>query len=94
MKKPTKPGWYWFLPDHHCPTPTGLLRTDRPAVLLVGVDKVTRDMPPARLVVRFSQVMMFCDDMSGDWEEIPEPKWMIDEAKKRWLTKFIKEKHE
>ena len=51
--QPQRVGWYWFLPDENCATPTGLLRLDKPVVVLVGVDKVTRDMPPARFVVRF-----------------------------------------
>ena len=84
---PNRVGWYWFLPDEHCPTPTGLLRVDRPVVVLVGVDKVTRDMPPARFVVRFPQGMMFVDDMSGDWEQIDEPKRMKQEAMKRITSK-------
>lgn len=78
--RPSKPGWHWFLPDEKCPTPTGLLRIDTPVVLLVGVDKVTRDMPPARLVVRFSSGMMYVDDMSGDFEPIAKPERMKKEA--------------
>lgn len=74
--RPQRVGWYWFLPDANCNTPTGILRMDRPVVLLVGVDKVTRDMPPARFVVRFSQAMLYCDDMSGDWEPIAPPSRM------------------
>ena len=84
--KPQRVGWYWFLPDEHCPTPTGLLRLDKPVVLLVGVDKVTRDMPPQRFVVRFSTGMMFVDDMSGDWEPIEEPERMKQEALKRIIA--------
>lgn len=81
--KPNKPGWYWFLPDENCPTPTGLLRLDKPVVVLVGVDKVTRDMPPSRCVVRFPNEMLYCDDMSGDWERIEEPKAMAKKARSR-----------
>lgn len=85
---PRFPGWYWFLPDERCPTPTGLLRLDKPVIVLVGQDKFTRDMPPARLVVRFGQVAtLYVDDMSGDWEPITEPKYMQKKAMKR-----IKEK--
>ncbi len=85
--KPQRVGWYWFLPDESCPTPTGLLRPDKPVVVLVGVDKVTRDMPPSRFVVRFPQAMMFVDDMSGDWEPIEEPWRMRQEALKRIMAK-------
>ena len=60
---------------------------DKPVVLLVGVDKVTRDMPPQRFVVRFSTGMMFVDDMSGDWEPIEEPERMKQEALKRIIAK-------
>lgn len=87
MSKPTKPGWYWFLPDEKCPTPTGLLRLDKPAVLLVGVDKFTHDGPPAKLIVRFSFGEMLIDDMSGDWEPIEEPKRMQREAMRRIANK-------
>lgn len=83
MTKPQRVGWHWFLPDEHCPMPTGLLRLDRPVVLLVGVDKFTRDMPPSRFVVQFPQGTMFVDDMSGDWERIEVPKRMEEEAIKR-----------
>ena len=82
---PQRVGWYW--PDENCPTPTGLLRLDKAVVVLVGVDKVTRDMPPARLVVRFPQAMLFVDDMSGDWEPIEEPKRMKQECMKRLMAK-------
>lgn len=85
--KPQRIGWYWFLPDEHCATPTGVLRLDKPVVVFVGVDKVTRDMPPARFVVRFPQAMLFVDDMSGDWEPIVEPKRMKQEALKRIMAK-------
>lgn len=77
---PKRPGWYWFLLDETCPTPTGLLRLDKPVVVLVGQDKYTQDMPPARLMVRFSTGMMYVDDLSGDWEPIKEPRWMEREA--------------
>ena len=84
---PNKVGWYWFLPDEKCPTPTGLLRLDRAVVILVGVDKVTRDMPPARFVVRFPQATYFVDELSGDWEPIEEPKRMRQESLKRIMAK-------
>ncbi len=85
---PTKPGWYWFLPNENCPTPTGLLRLDRPVVLMVGADKMTRDMPPPRLVVRFSAtVVMFVDDTAGDWEPIEAPEQMRQEAARRLADK-------
>lgn len=88
--KPKRTGWYWFLPDENCPTPTGLLRLDKPVVVLVGPDKFTRDMPPARLVVRFSAtIMLYVDDMSGDWESCKEPKRMLRESMRR-----LKEKRE
>jgi len=35
---PKREGWYWFLPDENCVTPTGLLRLDKPVVVLVGSD--------------------------------------------------------
>ena len=73
---PQKVGWYWFLPDERCASITGILRIDRPVVVLVGVDKVTRDMPPARFVVRFPNVTLYVDDMSGDWEAIQPPERM------------------
>lgn len=84
--QPKRVGWYWFLPDEHCPTPTGLLRIDRPVVVLVGVDKVTRDMPPARFVVRFPNADIYVDDMTGDWEEIAEPKAMRAKAMTRLIA--------
>ena len=83
MNKPTGVGWYWFLPDERCMTPTGLLRLDKPVPLLVGVDKVTRDMPPARLVVRFLGVTLYVDDLLGDWEPLVEPERMKQEAIRR-----------
>jgi len=88
MNKPTNPGWHWFLPDEKCPVPAGttMLRIDKPVVVLVGVDKPTRDMPPARLVVRFPTGTLFVDDMSGDWEPIHEPERMQNEAMKRWSS--------
>lgn len=86
--KPTKPGWYWFLPDENCPTPTGLIRLDKPVVLLVSPDKYTRDMPPARLWVRFSTGPIYVDELSGDFEPIKEPKRM-----QRIAMQRIKAKH-
>lgn len=88
--KPQRSGWHWFLPDDECPTPTGFLRIDTPVVVLVGVDKVTRDMPPARLVVRFPQGMLYVDDMSGDWEEIKTPQHMKDMARTRLISNMGK----
>lgn len=85
--KPNKPGWYWFLPDEHCHTPTGLLRIDTPVVVLVGVDKITRDMPPARLVVRFPQGSLYVDEMTGDWERITKPEYMHRKALERLMGK-------
>ncbi len=85
--RPNGPGWYWFLPDEHCPTPTGLLRIDQPVVVLVGPDKYTRDGPPANLVVRFPQGTLGCDAMSGEWERIPVPKFMQAIARERWSNK-------
>ena len=75
MKRPSKPGHYWFLPDPSMEVPEGLnaLRIDMPIVLLVGQDKLTRDMPPPRLVVRFPGMMLYVDDMPGMWEEIKAP---------------------
>ena len=67
---PKRLGWYWFLPDEKCPSPTGLLRLDSPVVVLVGQCPYTD-----RLVVRFRpNVMMYVDDMSGDWEICKKPK--------------------
>lgn len=81
--KPQKAGWYWFLPDERCPTPTGLLRLDKAVVLLVGVDDVTRGVSLPRLIVRLSTATLLVDDMSGDWEPIEEPERMRQEASKR-----------
>lgn len=84
--KPQRVGWYWFLPDEHCKTLTGILRIDRPVVVLVGVDKATRDMPPAaRFVVRFPTGMLYVDDMSGDWELIEPPRHMQQLASSRFM---------
>lgn len=84
MGKPEKPGWYWFLPDENCPTPTGLLRIDRPVVVLVGQESYDRAGPPKKLVVRFSwDNMLFVDEMSGDWEQCREPNRMRQKAMKR-----------
>lgn len=86
---PKQPGWYWFLPDENCPTPTGLLRLDRPVIVLVGQDKYTHDGPPARLVVRFgSNCVLYASDMSGDWEPCKEPKRMQREAMGRIKAKM------
>lgn len=90
MNIPNRAGWYWFLPDEKCPTPTGLLRLDKPVVLLVGVDKVTRDMPPARFVVRFPTGTMYVEDMSGDWKPIEEPMEMRRLAKQRMIESVKK----
>ena len=82
--RPSRPGWNWFLPDENCPTPTGLLRLDKPVVVLVGQDEYTRDGPPPRLVVRFgASLMLYVDDMTGDWERCKEPKRMTRKAMKR-----------
>ena len=86
---PQRPGWYWFLPDSKCPTPTGLIRIDKPVVLLVGQDKVTRDGHPPKLCVRFPGSMLFVENMSGDWEPIEEPKRMKREATRRIVAKQI-----
>lgn len=81
MKQPNSTGWYWFLPNEHCKTPTGFLRTDTPVVLLVGVNKMTRDMPPPKLVVRFSNEVQICvEELTGDWEHIQPPKYMKTKA--------------
>ena len=82
-RKPNRPGWYWFLPDENCPTPTGFLRLDRPAVLLVSQDKYTRDMPSAKFVVKFPSGTISVDDLSGDWERLKEPYWMQRKVLKR-----------
>jgi len=88
--QPKRPGWYWFLPDENCPTPTGLLRLDKPVVLLVGQEKYTHDGSPNRLVVRFGRDnILYVSEMSGDWEPCKEPKRMQREAMRR-----IKEKHD
>ena len=87
MNLPKRPGWYWFLPAFGCPTPTGLLRLDKPVVVLVGQDKYSRDMPPAELVVRFSTCMLYVEDMSGDWEPCKEPRRMRREALRRCSAK-------
>lgn len=84
--KPTRPGWHWFLPDERCPTPTGLLRIDKPVVLLVGPERFTRD-GRSRLVVRFPNATLYVDDMSGDWERIDEPPLMKRKAMERWARK-------
>lgn len=86
-KTPQIVGWYWFLPDENHLTPTGQLRRDIPVILLVGVDKVTRDMPPARLVVRFGSAMIYVDNMSGDWELIKAPQRMKNESLSRIMGK-------
>lgn len=93
MNKPNRVGWHWFLPDINCPTPdwTSLIRIDKPVILLVGVDKFTRDMPPARLIVRFPQGSAYVDDLHGDWEQIDEPERMTKEAKRRVLKKLLRE---
>ena len=85
--KPKVTGWYWFLPDEKCPTPTGLLRVDKPVVVLVGSDNFHR-AENSRLVVRFSNAMLYVDDMSGDWELIKEPKRMTDESIRRIKKKL------
>lgn len=77
MTPPRRPGWYWFLPDENCPTPTGLLRLDKPVVVLVGQLKYTHDGKPSRLVVRFGMNnMLYVDEMSGHWQAVKEPKFM------------------
>jgi hypothetical protein len=86
---PKRPGWYWFLPDERCPTPTGFLRTDTPVVVLVGADKYTRDGPPARMVVRFPQATFYVEDMTGDWESCVEPPFMSMKARERWKAKHV-----
>ena len=83
MSIPKRSGWYWFLPDSKCPTPTGLLRLDKPVVVLVGQDKFSRDMPPPKFVVRFSTCMLYVEDMSGDWEACKEPRRMRREVVRR-----------
>lgn len=82
---PKKTGWYWFLPNEKCPTPSGLLRLDRPVVVLVGEDKNPFG-GKSRLVVRFAVGMMYVDDMKGDWEQLREPKRMTQEVNKRILA--------
>lgn len=85
---PKRPGWYWFLPDEKCPTPTGLLRLDKPVVVLVGQESYDRAGPPKRLVVRFGPTnMLYVDEMSGDWEACKEPKRMQREAMRRIKAK-------
>lgn len=81
---PNKTGWYWFLPDEHCVTPTGLLRMDKPVVLLVGTYKQTRDGDPGPLVVRFPSCTYEVTELTGEWERIEEPKRMADVARSRW----------
>lgn len=86
LMRPNRPGWYWFLPDKACPTPTGLLRLDKPVVLLVGQELYNLEGPVKRLVVRFGlgpTNMLYVDDMSGDWEVCKEPKRMRREALRR-----------
>jgi hypothetical protein len=92
--KPTRPGWYWFLPDEHCPTPTGLLRLDKPVVVLVGVERLTRDGPPPPLVVRFPQGTLCCNEMSGDWSRIEAPKAIQDIAVARMVDRDYQRDHE
>jgi len=82
-KQPTSTGWYWFLPDENCPTPTGLLRIDMPVVVLVGQERFDRAGPPPRLVVRFTMKTMYCDELSGDWVKIKAPRAMHNKAIKR-----------
>lgn len=91
MSKPHQVGWYWFLPDANCPTPTGLLRLDKPVVVLVGQDKATHD-GYRHFVVRFQSAVLPVENMSGDWEAIPEPKRMQREAMRRVTEKLTKPK--
>ena len=83
-ERPKAPGWYWFLPDERCPTPTGFLRIDMPVVVLVGQEHFTRHEDPPRLLVRFTRDALFVDDMSGDWAPIEAPAFMQGIARQRW----------
>ncbi len=91
MGKPNRPGWHWFLPadGSESPIPTLRWRTDTPIILYVEADKVTRDMPPARLVVRFGRGMFYVDDMPGDWEWIPTPVSIRREVRRRFLAREV-----
>ena len=81
-------GWYWFLPDEQCPSPTGFLRIDQPVVLLVSVDKFARDGKPPPFVVKFPAFTMSCADMLGDWEPISPPNRMRIEATRRYRDRI------
>lgn len=88
VNRPKRPGWFWFLPDEDCPSPTGLLRLDRPVIVLVGQERYSRDGPSGRLVVRFSaDCEMFVDDMSGEWAHCKTPKRLERIAMKRIMRK-------
>ncbi len=86
-EQPKQIGWHWFLPDISCPTPTGLLRIDKPVIVLVGQVLHDRAGDPKQLCVRFPSGTMLCNTMTGMWERIEEPKEMADEARKRWCRR-------
>jgi hypothetical protein len=86
-REPDTTGWYWFLPDEKCPTPTGLIRIDKPVVVLVGQEKYTRDGPSGKLCVRFSTGTLLAEEMSGHWESISVPRAMHDIAMDRIKAK-------
>jgi len=78
---PKKPGWYWFLPDSRCASPTGLLQQGVPVVVLVGMGvRIGRDAISDSLVVRFPQGAFHVDEMLGDWEPIETPERMTTPA--------------
>ena len=89
MKQPNGTGWFWFLPDENCATPTGLIRVDRPVIVLVGQSDVLSRAGKPSLVVRFSTHTELCSDLTGDWHPAKPPKSMQKKAMQR-----IKEKHQ
>ncbi len=83
--RPSKAGWYWFLPDENCPVPKGFEWSGDPMVVhvRVGFSSLGPDHNPPRLFAMFRRGPLWVSDLIGDWEPTEVPERMMAELDRR-----------